>query len=140
MTDPTQATTRSVGRSTLAVGAGLVFIFVGSFAVDEVLHLLNVYPPWNQPMREPGLNALALSYRLVINTYGCYLAGRLAPSRPLYHALVLGGIGLVLSTLGVFAAMKMDLGPLWYPVALVVTTLPCAWLGGRIAEKQGSSQ
>jgi len=36
----------------------------------------------------------------------------------------------VLSTGGVIAAMNIDLGPVWYPISLLVTALPCAWLGG----------
>jgi hypothetical protein len=24
-----------------------------SLGIDEILHLLKVYPPWNQPMHEP---------------------------------------------------------------------------------------
>jgi ABC-type xylose transport system permease subunit len=45
-------------------------------------------------------------------------------------ALALGVVGLVLSLVGAIAAINMDLGPAWYPIALVVTALPCAWLGG----------
>jgi hypothetical protein len=26
----------------------------------------------------------------------------------------------------------MDVGPAWYPIALGLTTLPCAWLGGAL--------
>lgn len=34
---------------------------------------------------------------------------------------------------GAVVAIKVaDLGPIWYPIALVITTLPCAWLGGAI--------
>ena len=28
------------------------------------------------------------------------------------------------------AIAKPELGPLWYPIALVLTGLPCVWLGG----------
>ena len=28
------------------------------------------------------------------------------------------------------AGTAENLGPLWYPIALVLTMLPCAWLGG----------
>jgi len=29
----------------------------------------------------------------------------------------------------------MHLGPSWYPIALVITALPCAWLGGVLHRK-----
>jgi len=62
-----------------------------------------------------------------------WIAARLAPYAPMRHALALGMIGFVLSLAGAIAALTMaDLGPAWYPIALVVTALPCAWLGGAL--------
>ena len=119
-----------MARSVGAVLAGLVAVFVLSLGTDQVFHSLGVYPPWGEPMRDVGLNLLALSYRLVYGVFGPYLAARLAPRSPMRHALVLGGIGLVLSTLGAIAAARADLGPLWYPIALALSALPGAWLGG----------
>ncbi len=63
---------------------------------------------------------------------GGYVVARLAPRNPMRHALVMGIVGLVLSTAGVIAATRMDLGPMWYPVVLLLTALPCAWLGGSL--------
>jgi hypothetical protein len=48
------------------------------------------------------------------------------------HVAVLGALGLVAGTAGVFAAMRMDLGPIWYPVALDLTGFPCVWAGGLL--------
>jgi hypothetical protein len=129
---------RKLGRSTAAVLAGFFAVVVLSLGTDEVLHLLKVYPPWGQPMYDPGLNLLALSYRIVYSILGSYIAARLAPSNPMGHALILGVIGLPLSALGVIAAMRMHLGPVWYPVALMLTTLPCAWLGGALHRSRHS--
>jgi hypothetical protein len=110
---------------------GFVVVVVLSLGTDQVLHVLHVYPPWNQPMYDTGLNFLALAYRTVYAIVGSYLAARFAPCAPMRHAMALGVVGLVLSTAGVITAIRMaDLGPLWYPIALVVTALPCAWLGG----------
>lgn len=115
-----------------AVLAGLVAIFVLSLGTDQVLHSLGVYPPWGQPMRDTGQNLLALSYRIVYGVLGSYLTARLALRAPMRHALILGAIGFVLSLAGTIAAIRMDLGPSWYPIALVLTALPCAWLGGTL--------
>lgn len=117
-------------RSIGAIFAGLLVVFVLSLGTDQILHELKVYPPWNEPMRDPGLNALALSYRLVYGVLGPYITARLAPYAPMGHALALGALGLVLSSLGVYAALTMDLGPAWYPIALAASSLPTAWLGG----------
>ena len=49
---------RRIGRSILAVLAGLVFIFVLSLGIDQLFHVLGVYPPWGEPMNDTGDNAL----------------------------------------------------------------------------------
>jgi hypothetical protein len=126
---------RNLGRSTGAIVLGFVAVVVLSLGTDEVLHLLKVYPPWGQPMFDPRLNLLALSYRIVYTILGSYIAARFAPRNPMRHALILGAIGFVLSIPGVIIATQMKLGPVWYPIGLVVTALSCAWLGGVLFEK-----
>jgi hypothetical protein len=130
MTVDSSTRPRRIGRSIAAVLAGLLVVFVLSLGTDQVLHLLQVYPPWGQPMHDHGLNALALSYRLVYGVVGGYVAAWLAPRNPVRHAVILGVIGLVLSVIGAIGAIAMKAGPMWYPIALAVTALPCSWLGG----------
>jgi hypothetical protein len=50
------------------------------------------------------------------------------------HAWVGGVVGVVVSTVGAVITWNHvpSLGPHWYPVALVVTALPCVWLGGKL--------
>ncbi len=82
-------------------------------------------------MYDPGLNLLALAYRSVYAVVGSYIAARYAPHTPMRHALALGVVGLVLSVAGAIVTItRYDLGPNWYPIALVLIALPCAWLGG----------
>jgi hypothetical protein len=120
-------------RSVGAVLAGLLAIFVLSMGTDAILHRAGVFPPWGVRMSD-GLFALALAYRTAFDVGGCWLTARLAPRRPMLHALVLGGVGLVLSTASVLATWdRADLGPRWYAVALAVSSLPCGWVGGAIA-------
>lgn len=121
---------RRLGRSALALLLGFLAVVVLSLGTDQILHVLQVYPPWNQPMHEPALNLLALSYRLVYGVLGSYIAAVLAPRAPMRHAMILGWVGLVLSSAGAIATIPRDFGPAWYPLALVLTALPCAWLGG----------
>jgi len=122
-----------IGRSIAAVAAGLVTIVVTHSAADAALHAAGVFPPLGEPMGN-GLFALAAAYRFVLSVGGAYVAARLAPARPRKHALVLGVIGVVLSTLGVVARLVKgpELGPLWYPVVLVLMTLPCCFLGSAL--------
>jgi hypothetical protein len=122
---------RSVGAIVLAIATVIVL----SLATDQLFHVLKVYPEWGQPMHDPELNLLALSYRLVFGVLGGYVAARFAPRNPMRHALIVGFIGLLLSAAGAWAAIPMNLGPAWYPIALVITALPCAWLGGVISTR-----
>ena len=121
-----------MGRSVLAIVAGFFVVVILSLGIDEVLHLLNVYPPWGEPMYDPGLNALALSYRIVITVFSGYVTARLAPRNPMTHVLVGGLIGILLGVAGVVGAMKIPVGPIWYPIAIAVTGFPSVWLGGML--------
>src|SRR6266700_2716550 len=114
-----------------AVLAGLVTIFAVTTALDALLPATGVFPPISTtaPMSS-ALFLLAFAYRFVIDVAGCYLTARLAPDRPMRHALALGGIGLVLSIGGAVAIWNA--GPAWYPIALAASALPSAWLGARL--------
>ena len=126
---PPRRTLRSIG----AVLAGLLAVVVLDTGIDAVMHATGVYPPWGQPMAG-ALFLLAMAYRMVDGIAGGYIAARLAPSRPMRHALILGAIGVVLSTAGAVATWNEGpkFGPHWYPLSLAVFALPCAWLGGKL--------
>ncbi|MDI1326030.1 MAG: hypothetical protein PSV23_04440 [Brevundimonas sp.] len=126
---------KRVLKSVLAVLAGFITVAALSTLTDIPLHILGIYPPEGEPMFEPGLNILALSYRIAFTILGGYVTARLAPSNPMTHVLVLGGIGLVMGSLGAMVSMNANLGPDWYPIALVVTAVPAVWLGGWVHQK-----
>jgi hypothetical protein len=127
------------GRSIWAVVAGVLVIIVVTTLVDVVLHAAGVYPPWNQPIGD-RLAALATAYRIVISIGGAWLTARLAPDKPMQHALILGGVGVVLGLIGVITTWNRGMGPHWYPIALVVLAIPQCWLGGRLYEMWSGRQ
>ena len=98
------AAPRRTGRSVLAVLAGFVVIFVLSLGTDGILHATGVYPPWGQTMSD-SLFGLATAYRIVYGILGCWVAARLAPDKPMKHAMILGVIGFVFSFAVILAAM-----------------------------------
>ena len=116
-----------------AVFAGLLTIVILSTATDAVLHAAGVYPPYPQRMAD-ALFLLATAYRIVFAIAAGYVAARLAPDQPMRHALVLGAIGVVLSTAG--AAAMWELGPGWYSLAIIAIALPCSWAGARLRAAQ----
>ena len=128
--------TPRVLRSTLAVMLGMLSVFALSFGADYLLRALKIFPPWGQPMYGFGLNALALGYRILFNIFGGFLTARLAPHNRMRHAMIYGWIGFGLGILGALVAVWIGgLGPVWYPVLLALSALPCAWVGGRLGSK-----
>jgi hypothetical protein len=128
------------GRSILAVLAGFIMVVALSLGVDELLHALEVYPPHGEPMPQPGPNLLALTYRVVITIAAAALTAKLAPHRSVAsdwrHVWVFGAIGLVLGTIGAITMIPKNFGPAWYPILLAASSLPCAWLGGKLAIRE----
>jgi len=121
-------------RSVGAVVAGLVAIFAVTTGVDAVMHATGVFPPVGAPPMSDSLFLLAFAYRFVIDVAGCWLCARLAPRRPMRHALMLGAIGTVLSIAG--AVAMWDASRAWYPLALAASSLPSAWLGARLEQRR----
>jgi hypothetical protein len=126
---------RRIGRSIGAVLAGLIAVVVLSLGTDLALHAAGVFPPFDQRMSD-ALFVLATAYRTVYAVVGGYVTARLAPNRPMQHALLNGLIGVALSTLGAVLTWNRALGPHWYPLALIVTAMPTAWLGAKFHTMQ----
>ncbi|MBI1766050.1 MAG: hypothetical protein HYR56_31990 [Acidobacteria bacterium] len=124
-------------RSVVALLAGFFAVVISHLGTDALMHATGVFPPWGQPMSD-ALFLLALVYRTVFSVAGSYVTARLAPNRPMQHALLGGAIGLLLSAAGAAATWNRgpEFGPHWYPLALIVLALPCAWAGGRLRELQ----
>jgi hypothetical protein len=128
---------RSTLKSIGAVVAGLIFIFVTHSATDAILESIGILPKGHLNV-EASLILFVLVYRAVFSFAGCYLTAKLAPSNPMKHSLILGGIGTALSALGAIATASMNLGPAWYAWTLAITALPIAWLAGRLYASRNS--
>jgi hypothetical protein len=124
-------------RSIGGVVAGIAVSVALSLVTDLILHKVGFFPPIGQPAASGPL-LVATVYRTIYGVLGSYIAARLASSRPMLHAMALGILGLVVSTIGAVATWNRtaEFGPHWYPVALVILALPTAWLGGKLRERQ----
>jgi hypothetical protein len=128
---------RRIGQSIAAVIAGMLVGIVITLGTDVVLHAVGVFPPWGASMVGfDGPLLLATIYRTVYGVLGSYIIARLAPYRPMQHALVGGFLGLVVSIVGAAVTWNKGpaFGPHWYPLALIVLAMPQAWAGGRLHE------
>ena len=130
---------RRIGRSILAVLAGIVVGIVFSTGTDLGLHAIGLAPSVKEHWPD-HLLVLATLYRSICGILGSYVIARLAPNRPMGHSLVAGTLGLVLSSLGAAAAWSTTVGQHWYPVALALTALPTAWMGAKLWLMQAHSQ
>lgn len=92
------------------------------------MHATGIYPPWFHYMPD-SLFLLATAYRIVYSVLGSYLTVRLAPHRPMLHALILGVVGVLLSIAGAVSTWNKgpEFGPKWYPITLIVIAIPLAW-------------
>ena len=122
-------TLRSVG----AVVAGALVGIILSIGTDMLLRAAGTFPALGQPMSN-SLFLIATAYRTIYGIAGAYITARLAPARPMFHALVLGSLGLIASTVGAVVTWNSvpSLGPHWYPLALIALAIPPAWLGGQL--------
>jgi hypothetical protein len=122
-----------MGRSFLALLAGMLAGIVLSIGTDVLMHVIGLFPALGQPISSPPL-AVATAYRSVYGVVSCYIAARLAPSQPMTHALILGFLGVLVNILGAVVTWNKGpaFGPHWYPLALIVLAIPTAWLGGKL--------
>lgn len=110
-------------RSSGAVLAGVVVDVILTVGTDSILHATGVYPPWGQPTFDAeALMLLAASYRLVYGVAGSYITARLAPNRPVRHALVCGVVGLVVCIAGAVATWNGGLAS--GPIGIRLRSLP----------------
>ena len=118
-------------RSALAVISGFLVTAAVAFAADDLV--LRFAPNARDSVgriTEARILILMLVYTALAAIGGSYVTARLAPSRPLRHAMILGAIALALSI--VATVMFWDAGPAWYHAIAVGLVLPCAWLGGML--------
>jgi len=103
---------KTILRSVGAVAGGAVVNIFLSTGSDAMMRALGYFTQDARPMSD-GPFAVATVYRAVYGTAGAYLAARLAPNRPLVHALVLGVLGFVASVAGAAAMWSKlpGLGP-----------------------------
>ena len=123
-------------KSILAVVVGLFLIFLSHTGTDFVLESLGIFTSPDKGFHTTWMVVTAFVYRSVFSLLGCFVTGLLAPSRPMFHSLILGFIGVVLNTIGAVVMIPMNISPVWYPIALIISAIPCAWLGGWFATRR----
>lgn len=135
-----QASSQSrLGRSILAVLAGMAAGIAVTLITDLVLRREGVLPPLGERVPDPVL-VWVTAYRLAYGIVASYLTAYLAPYRPIAHAMIGGAFGFVASLAGAIATWNAGpaYGPHWYPVTLAVLALPQSWFGGWLRVRQAA--
>lgn len=140
-TSATDSSRGTIGRSIFCIFIGFVVVVAITLITDVILHKIHFYPPLGEYTSGRVL-IWATVYRTIYGVIGSYVTARLAPNRPMMHALIGGAIGTVIATAGAIATWNHvpPLGPHWYPVSLIIGALPTAWLGAQIRIMQTASR
>lgn len=121
-----------IGRSILALFAGFVVNVMLSLGTDFGLQALGILPAIGHAPMNDSQSALAAAYRTLYGVISSYIVARLAPRRPLAHALTGTAIGMMLAIAGAFVTWNKDLGPHWYGLVLIALALPAGWAGAKL--------
>jgi peptidoglycan/LPS O-acetylase OafA/YrhL len=125
-----------MGRSILAIVVG--FVLTGALNVGTQMLLSGMAPETFPAAGTPNFDTTSLilisAYVALYGILGCYVTARLAPSRPLLHALVMGALALVMSIAMTIPAWSN--APAWFNVYNLLAVMPYAYLGGRIRERE----
>jgi hypothetical protein len=126
-----------MGKSIWAIVAGALFAIILTTLVDVTMLFSGVYP-------KRGLTdataMLATAYRAVFGIGGAWVTARLAPNKPMKHAIIGGVLGAVIGVIGVVVRWNSDLGPQWYSIGLAVLAIPQAWLGAKLYQSRLTQQ
>jgi hypothetical protein len=122
-------------RSILAIAAGFVLIVLLAVGTDGIAHAMrpDIFGPNSSTSNVPYL-VIAIVYVSVYATAGCWLAAALAGRRPMLHALILGLLGLFFNIAAVPGMWALF--PRWYTIVSLILVMPCAWLGGKLRDRQ----
>jgi len=122
-------------KSVWPIIAGFLLLVVLSVGTDMILR--GLFPKAFGPSGAP-MSALAslttILYAGAFGVLGSYLTARLAPSRPVMHALALGGIVFLFALLGLVGSWQR--APAWFNFGFLATVCGSAWLGGIMRAQQ----
>jgi hypothetical protein len=121
-----------IGRSIVALLAGFVVNVVLSLATDFAFQAAGILPAIGQHPMNDSQSALAAAYRTLYAVISSYIVARLAPYRPMGHALLGTAIGMLIATAGAVVTRNYALGPHWYSLVLIAVALPSGWAGAKL--------
>ena len=122
-------------KSVWPIIAGFLLLAALSVGADMILRGLfpKAFGPSEAPQNAPA-SVVTIFYAGAFGVLGSYLTARLAPSRPVMHALALGGIVFLFTLGGVVGSWHR--APAWFNFSFLAMVFPSAWLGGVMRARQ----
>lgn len=125
-------------KSVLAVVAGVVALTVTSFAIEAAVNpiLMRVLslPDQAALARNSGVMAFTFAYSLVCVAFGGYVCARLAPTRPLRHAVAMGLVQVGMTLLAMQSMPELAPRAQW--IISAILAFPAAVAGGFCHHKR----
>ncbi|MBL7922289.1 MAG: hypothetical protein JNJ40_18385 [Bacteroidia bacterium] len=121
---------KSIWKSIGAIVAGFLLGAVLSILGDIIFNSIGLMNMEKFTETSTGIIFAIIVYRFTFNVVGCYLTAKLAPNKPMKHALIIGLIGTVLAILG--SAAMWDKAVAWYNISVILISFPSAWLGAKL--------
>jgi hypothetical protein len=123
----------NVIKSIGAILSGMITGALLSIGTDLLLEKTGIFPSVHQGVFIWWMLLLALIYRAIYTAVSGYVTAALAPQKPLRHTMILATIGVAVTIIG--SIVNWDKSQAWYPVALILITIPCTWMGGIIYKR-----
>ncbi|MBA3680884.1 MAG: hypothetical protein H0W73_06915 [Bacteroidetes bacterium] len=121
---------KTIWKSIGAILTGFILAAFLSIATDMILNLTNIVNMESFKDNSAIIILFVIIYRFIYNVMGCYLTSKLAPNKPMKHALIIGVIGTVFALLGSIA--MWDKAVAWYNISVILISLPSAWVGAKL--------
>lgn len=121
------ATKKHVFRSILSIVLGLGISTLLPIVTNQLVRTLDAFPQ--------GSSELALVYRSVYIVLGSYITARFAPYASMRHAMILGVIMFLISSIGTYSLIFMGVPPIWYAYGIAIIVFPCVWLGSILYQR-----
>ena len=117
-------------KSIWAIFVGTLIGIVLTVGTDKILESTGVFPPIAGGLFVWWMLFVALVYRGIFLCVSGFIIAKMAPNKPINHVVIAGIIAVIVTILGSIA--NWDNSVAWYPIALIIITLPCIWIGGKM--------
>ena len=123
---------KNVFKSIGVILLTFISITLLSIATDFLLESIGILPDPKKGLFDTWAIILVLAYRGIYTIFAGFIIAKLAPSKAILHAIILGAVGIIITILATNDPSFADKAPLWFGYTMAVITIPCLWLGVNI--------